>query len=66
MSLTEKQKQQRINYAKEKLKRVPLDLQKTKYEAVKSHAESRGESVNGFIKRAIDETIERDNAEGKQ
>lgn len=63
MSLTEKQKQQRINYAKEKLKRVPLDLQKTKYESVKSHAESRGESVNGFIKRAIDETMERDNGE---
>lgn len=65
MPLTEKQKQQRINYAKEKLKRVPLDLQKTKYELVKFHAENRGESVNGFIKRAIDETMERDNAEDK-
>ena len=29
---------------------------------VKAHAEERGESVNGFIKRAIDETMERDQA----
>lgn len=27
---------------------------------IKSHADSKGESLNGFIKRAIDETIERD------
>ena len=30
--------------------------------AVQAHAEARGESVNGFIGRAIDETMERDNA----
>ena len=27
---------------------------------VKAHAESRGESVNAFINRAIDETMERE------
>lgn len=42
------------------IKRVPLDLQKERYEEVKDHATSRGETVNGFIKRAIDETIVRD------
>ena len=47
-------------YAKKNLKRVPLDLQLDKYEQVKSHASGRGETLNGFIKRAIDETIERD------
>ena len=31
-------------------------------EAIKAHAEARGESVNSFIKRAIDEAMERDNA----
>ena len=61
MALTEKQKQQRITYAKENLKRIPLDVQKEKYEEIKAHAEAREESVNGFIKRAIDETMERDN-----
>ncbi len=28
---------------------------------VKDHAEKRGESVNGFINRAIDETMQKDN-----
>jgi len=30
-------------------------------DAIKAHAEARGESVNGFINRAIDEAIGRDN-----
>lgn len=30
-------------------------------EQIKAHAESRGESVNAFINRAVDETMERDN-----
>lgn len=29
-------------------------------EKVKAHAENQGESLNGFIKRAIDETMKRD------
>lgn len=29
-------------------------------EKVKAHAENQGESLNGFIKRAIDETMQRD------
>ena len=29
---------------------------------LQAHAESRGESLNGFIVRAVDETIERDSA----
>ena len=30
-------------------------------EQIKAHASARGESVNGFINRAIQETMERDN-----
>ena len=30
--------------------------------AVQAHAEAQGESTTGFINRAIDETMERDNA----
>ena len=35
---------------------------------IKAHAEQNGESVNGFINRAIDETMERDKkgTEGEQ
>jgi len=62
MPLTEKRKESMLKYAKENLKRVPLDLQKSTYEEIKTHAESRKETVNGFIKRAIAETLERDKA----
>ena len=55
-----KKTQYNIDYAKKNLKRVPLDLPIDKYKQVKGHADSRNESVNGFIKRAIDETMERD------
>lgn len=40
--------------------RINLTVPKGAKESIKSHAESRGESVNGFINRAINETIERD------
>ena len=46
----------------EKLDRVNLTMPKGQKEAVKSHAESRGESMNAFINRAITETMERDKA----
>ena len=50
-----------MEYHKNNYKRVPLDLSWDKYYEVKKHADSRSESVNGFIKRAIDEAMERDN-----
>ena len=31
--------------------------------AIRAHAAARGESVNGFIKRAIAETMQRDNSQ---
>ena len=49
-------------YHKEKLKRVPLDLPLEMYQNMKEHALSHDGSVNGFIKRAIKETINRDNS----
>lgn len=41
--------------------RVNVTMPKGKKDVIKAHAEARGESVNGFIGRAIDETMERDN-----
>ncbi len=49
-----------MEYAKRSLKRIPLDVQKEQYEVIKTHAETQGETVNGFIKRAIKETMERE------
>ena len=40
--------------------RVNLTLPKGRKDEVKAHAEQHGESLNGFIQRAIEETIERD------
>lgn len=60
MPITTKRKESMYRYAKENLKRVPLDMQKSTYEEIKTHAEARSESINGFIKRAISETMERD------
>ena len=62
MALTEQRKESMYKYAKEKLKRIPLDVQKEKYEEIKAAADAAGEPVNGYIKKAIDERMERDNA----
>lgn len=50
-----------IEYARNKLKRIPLDVQKEKYEEIKAAATAAGESVNGYIKKAVDQRMERDN-----
>ena len=36
-------------------------VKKGNKDIIKSHAESKGESLNGFVNRAIDETMKRDN-----
>ena len=43
--------------------RVNLTMPKGRKEIVQAHAEAHGESVNSFINRAINETMDRD-AEG--
>ena len=54
--------QKKNEWIADKLDRINLTMPKGKKEIVKAHAESHGESVNGFINRAIDETRERDQA----
>lgn len=49
-----------LEYAKKNLKRIPLDVQKEKYEKIKVAAERAGETVNGYIKKAIDERMQRE------
>ena len=46
-----------IQYAKKNIKRIPLDVQKEKYEEIKSAALTVGETVNGYIKKAIDNRL---------
>jgi len=48
------------NWQKEHVDRINLTVPKGQKEAIRIHAEGRGESVNGFLNRAIAETMERD------
>lgn len=41
--------------------RFDLLLERGKKQELKDYAESRGETLSGFIRRAIQETLERDN-----
>lgn len=41
--------------------RINLTVPKGQKEIIKTHAESRGESVNAFLNRAAQETMDRDN-----
>ena len=62
MPITAKRKETMLEYAKNNLKRIPFDVSKDKYTEIKAAADAAGESVNGFIKKAIDQRIERDSA----
>lgn len=54
------------NWQKENVDRINLTMPKGKKETVQAHAAKQGESVNGFINRAIDGQIVRDKEGGKE
>ena len=49
-------------YNSENYDRIELRVDRGKKENIKAHAAERGESLNGFINRAIDEAMERDDS----
>ena len=56
--------QYKNTWQKENVDRVNLTMPKGRKDIIKAHAEAQRESVNGFINRAIQEAMERDNMEG--
>ena len=60
---TEARKQGNRRWDAENLDRVSIAMPKGKKDKIKAHAEDQGESVNGFINRAIDEQMVRDKTE---
>lgn len=40
-------------YREKNIKRVPLDMQMSEYEALKAAADAAGEAINQYIKTAI-------------
>ena len=50
----------RNKWISETFDRINLTVPKGEKDKIKSHADSMGESVNGFINRAIENQMERD------
>lgn len=67
MPLSEARKKANAKYNAKAYEQMPVRVSKGKKAIIQNHAEQNGESVNGFINRAIDETMERDKkgTEGK-
>lgn len=57
MSYLENKKAYTVKYKKEKMKRIPLDVQKEKYDEIKAYCDAHNMPVNTFIKSAIDEAM---------
>ena len=58
---TEAQRKAIEKYNREKLDHLHIRLPKGKKDIISKHAATRGESVNAFVNRAIDQAIESDN-----
>lgn len=57
MSYTESQKNASLKYAKEKLKRVPLDMKKEDYERYKTYCDQNNISMRSFIISAMEKML---------
>lgn len=62
---TEKKKESNRRWDEKNLDRISIAVPKGNREKIKAHAAAQGETVNGFIKRAIDEVMERDRRENE-
>ena len=60
MTVSKAQKAATAKYEAKTYDKVLLRMPRGRKEIIQAHAESHSESVNGFINRAIDEAIERD------
>lgn len=61
MSTSTSQLRATKKYIREKLDEIKLRVPKGQREVIQQHAARQGESVNGFITRAVKETMKRDN-----
>lgn len=62
MAVSKAQRASVSKYVKANYDRINVTIPKGRKDEIKAHAESRGQSVNGFIVAAIDEKMERDGA----
>lgn len=60
MAVSKAQQKAVAKYMKNNYDELKVRVPKGRKDIIKAHAESKGESVNGFVNRAIDETMQRD------
>ena len=60
MSASDAQKRATAKWQKEKVEEIKFRVPMGRKEGIKAHAELCGESVNAFLLRAVEETMERD------
>lgn len=60
MAISKAQQRATANYVKKNYDRIEVKVSKGGKSTIQAHAEAQGESLNGFINRAINETMERD------
>ena len=65
MSISESQKKAVRKYNDKAYDRLEIKVTKGRKSELQAHSQARGESLNGFVNRAIDETVERDGAGGR-
>ena len=58
MAVSKAQQRAVAKYMKENYDNVQVRMPKGKKEKIKAYAERKGESINGFVNRAIDEAME--------
>ena len=62
MAISESQRKAVAKYNAKSYDEIKVRVSKGNKDIIKAHAENRGESINGFVNRAIDEAMERDKA----
>lgn len=60
MAISKSQQKAVNKYVKNNYDRINVTFPKGQKERIKNHAETKGESVNSFIVRAVNETLEHD------
>lgn len=66
MASSEAAKRAAKKYDQEKIDRIAMRVPRGKREIIQAHALEQGESINAFLNRAVDETMERDRKKRKE
>ncbi|MCL2072171.1 MAG: hypothetical protein FWH07_08095 [Oscillospiraceae bacterium] len=66
MPISESRRKANEKYNAKAYDEIKVRVAKGKKADLQAHATNNGESLNGFVNRAIDETVERDKGDGEE